>query len=266
MQDIITVVKNLLESSLFRSVFWACVIFIATLVASRLAVRALRHVLRRDESPLPTVSIIANIVRAIIWIIGVSIILDSCFGINTSSVIAALGVGGIAVSLGFQDTLANLIGGLQVTLMGIVKPGDNIEVGSESGVVQDVTWRHTTIQDSMGQTVIVPNSIISTTALVHLLPANRVTVPFTIPRTSTGNDAAKRDAQLTGTDALSQRIIDCAREAASSVSPVVSGPTVYFAEIAELGIRGKVILQVKDAAQVSAAADAIVRALATMLG
>ena len=250
MQDIITVVKGLLESSLFRSIFWACVIFIATLVASRLAVRALRHVLRRDESPLPTVSII----------------LDSCFGINTSSVIAALGVGGIAVSLGFQDTLANLIGGLQVTLMGIVKPGDNIEVGSESGVVQDVTWRHTTIKDSMGQTVIVPNSIISTTALVHLLPANRVTVPFTIPRTSTGDDAAKRDAQLTGTDALSQRIIDCAREAASSVSPVVSGPTVYFAEIAELGIRGKVILQVKDAAQVSAAADAIVRALATMLG
>ena len=73
---------------------------------------------------------------------GASVILDTIFNVNTSSIIAALGVGGIAVSLGFQDTLANLIGGLQVTFMGIVKPGDNIEVGSETGVVQDVSLLH----------------------------------------------------------------------------------------------------------------------------
>ena len=40
--------------------------------------------------------------------------LDSCFGVDTSSLITALGVGGIAVSLGFQDTLSNFIGGLHV--------------------------------------------------------------------------------------------------------------------------------------------------------
>ncbi len=42
--------------------------------------------------------------------------------------------------------------------MGIIKPGDNIEVGGVSGVVQDITWRHTTIEDACGQTIIVPNS------------------------------------------------------------------------------------------------------------
>ena len=175
---------------------------------------------------------------------------------NPSSLITALGVGGIAVSLGFQDTLANLIGGVQVTFMGIVKPGDNIEVGSESGVVQDVSWRHTTIRDALGQTIIVPNSIISTTALVHLLPANRATVPFAIPRAQlgeTGGDAI---------DALSERIVACAREAAGGVSPVVDGPRVFFSEITELGIKGKVILQVEDAGATARAADAIVRAIA----
>ena len=44
----------------------------------------------------------------------------------------ALGIGGIAISLGFQDTLSNLIGGLQVSLLRIIKPGDNIEVGSST--------------------------------------------------------------------------------------------------------------------------------------
>ena len=120
--------------------------------------------LDRDSNPLPSSSIIVNIARGVIWATGASIILDACFGVNANALVAALGVGGIAVSLGFQDTLSNLIGGLQVTFMGIVTPGDNIEVGAERGVVQDVTWRHTTIRDAMGQTVIIPNSIISKTA------------------------------------------------------------------------------------------------------
>ena len=164
------------------SVLWAIALVVATAIVARIASRALRHFLDRDSNPLPSSSIIINIARGVIWATGASIILDACFGVNANALVAALGVGGIAVSLGFQDTLSNLIGGLQVTFMGIVKPGDNIEVGAERGVVQDVTWRHTTIRDTMGQTVIIPNSIISKTALVHLLPASRVAVPFAVPR------------------------------------------------------------------------------------
>ena len=308
MDDILALVAQVTNHPLFRDAFWAVVLTLATFFAAKLAARAVAHVLRNDSNPLPTSSIIINIVRAIIWIIGASIILDSCFNVNTSSLITALGVGGIAVSLGFQDTLSNLIGGLQVTFMGIVKPGDNIEVGSEAGVVQDVSWRHTTIRDSLGQTVIVPNSIISTTALVHLLPANRVAVPFAIPRhyldelerggdTSANalpgdaGDAAPSSlcADATGgarpedagqspidgvtpgnrsssptspIDALSQTICAHAREAAATVSPVVDGPRVFFSEITELGVKGKVILQVEDAAKTAGAADAVVRAIA----
>lgn len=262
MGELFLAFQGIVTNKFFGSVFWGVLIAAVTIVASRFAARAIRHILRRDGNPLPTSSIIVNIVRATIWVIGGSIILDSCFGVNTSSLIAALGVGGIAVSLGFQDTLANLIGGLQVTFMGIVKPGDNIEVGDERGVVQDVTWRHTTIRDNLGQTVIIPNSIISTTALVHLLPANRVIVPFAIPR----EGMAGRETPPEDVDELSRAIEDCAREAAAEVSPVIDGPRVYFAEIAELGIRGKVILQIENASQVAVAADAVVRALARTVG
>ncbi len=159
---------DILGNPWLHKAFWTMVLGAATLLAAKLAARGVSRLLHQDSNPLPTSSIIVNIVRAIIWIMGASVILDTIFNVNTSSIIAALGVGGIAVSLGFQDTLANLIGGLQVTFMGIVKPGDNIEVGSETGVVQDVSWRHTTIRDALGQTVIIPNSIISTTALVRV--------------------------------------------------------------------------------------------------
>ena len=261
MPDALAPVIAWLEQPLVRNVFWAVVLGAVTYAAQHVVARALRHVLRKETNPLPSASIIVNIVRAAIWIVGGSIILDNCFGINANALVAALGVGGIAVSLGFQDTLSNLIGGLQVTFMGIVSPGDNIEVGAESGVVQDITWRHTTIKDSLGQTVVIPNSIISKTALVRLLPANRVVVPFSIARYAEGN------ADLAGDlDALSARIIEATRTAAGGISPVVDGPRVFFSEIAELGIKGKIIFKVENADAVFAAADATVRAVARMLG
>lgn len=271
-----------IEHPLFRRVFWAVVIGGITLLVGRVATRAMKHLLNNDNNSLPTASIIINIVRATIYIVGGSIILDACFSIDASALITALGVGGIAVSLGFQDTLSNLIGGLQVTFMGIVRPGDNIEVGSETGVVQDVTWRHTTIRDSLGQTVIIPNSVISKTALVHLLPASRVAVPFAVSRHVDSAVADAADATETAgkpqrmvsgksqrasrdIDALAAAIVKEAREAAQTVSPITDGPKVFFSEISELGIKGKVIFTIEDASLTSAAADAVVRAIAREL-
>ena len=150
-----------------HNIIWAGILTIGTALAAKVASKTLHHLLNRDDNPLPSSSIFINIARAVIWMIGGSFILDNCFGINANALVAALGVGGIAISLGFQDTLSNLIGGMQVTFMGIIKPGDNIEVGGVSGVVQDITWRHTTIEDACGQTIIVPNSNISKNTLVH---------------------------------------------------------------------------------------------------
>lgn len=240
--------------------FWTVLIAAATVALSQVAAKGLRKLLNLDTVPLPSASIVINIVRAVIWIGGGSIILDGVYGVNTNAIVTALGVGGIAVSLGFQDTLSNLIGGLQVTFMKIVKPGDNIEVGAEAGVVQDITWRHTTIKDSLGQTVIVPNSVISKNALVHLLPANRVAVPFAVQRLrEDGSDIA------VSLDAFADELAAVARDAADGVSPVTSEPSVFFSEVTEFGIKGKIILQVEDAAQTSRAADAIVRAIAGRL-
>ena len=258
MPSILSPINDFLSDPRVRGVIWAVVIAAVTWLVARVAAKSLRHLLNRDSNPLPSASIIVNIARASIWIAGGSIILDACFGINANALVAALGVGGIAVSLGFQDTLSNLIGGLQVTFMGIVSPGDNIEVGSESGVVQDISWRHTTIKDPMGQTVVVPNSIISKTALTHLLPANRVAVPFTVAR-------YRDDGALVDLDGLADALARAAGAAADGVSPVVQMPLVLYSEIAELGVRGKVIFEVEDAGKTSLAADAAVRAITPLL-
>ena len=212
-----------------HNIIWAGILAIGTAVAAKVASKTLYHLLNRDDNPLPSSSIFINIARAVIWMIGGSFILDNCFGINANALVAALGVGGIAISLGFQDTLSNLIGGMQVTFMGIIKPGDNIEVGGVTGVVQDITWRHTTIEDACGQTIIVPNSNISKNTLVHLMPFGRVAVPVAVKDTS----------KWASLDALADELTDAPRPRCFPSLALTRSRTCSLARSATLASRAK---------------------------
>mgnify|MGYP000497302765 CR=1 FL=1 len=245
-------ILHFFEQRWVHNIIWAVILVIVTAIAAKVASKTLRHLLNRDDNPLPASSIFINIARAVIWMIGGSFILDNCFGINANALVAALGVGGIAISLGFQDTLSNLIGGMQVTFMGIIKPGDNIEVGGVSGVVQDITWRHTTIEDACGQTIIVPNSNISKNTLVHLMPFGRVVVPVAV------KDTSKWDSL----DALADELACATKVAVSPISGFDKEPYVLFSEIGDFGIKGKIIFIVSDDSTTFTAADACIRAIA----
>lgn len=238
---------NLLGKALIAGIL-LCVLAVLT----HLAVTWLHRFMQRDNVPLPETSILDNIVRAVIWSVGLCFILASCFNVNVSAIVAALGVGGIALSLGLQDTLKNLIGGIQVSFMRIIQPGDNIQVGTSTGIVQDVTWRHTTITNRSGETVIIPNSVISTTAVTHLPPPERVVVPFVM--------TAKVDMDL-----IANQLTEIARATAEEYAQVMQDPVVLFTEVIEGGINGKVTVLLDDASVATATSDAITRAIAPIL-
>ncbi|CAM2743615.1 mechanosensitive ion channel family protein [Slackia exigua] len=240
------------ESEFARDLLMAVVIVIVTAALAHVAAKALRHLLDKDATPLPSTSLIVNVVRGAIWAIGISVMLDACFDVNVNALVTALGVGGVALSLGLKDTLSNFIGGLQMTLMGIVVPGDHIEVGGDAGVVQDVNWRHTTISNRLGETVVIPNSVIATTALVQLPPAERVSVPFAVTGDAHDMRAVKRDIEAS------------AKQAAESVCPITEGPHASFSEITEYGFKGKLALSIDDPAHANDVIDAVITAIAPM--
>lgn len=248
--SVIALAERITNNELAADVLVAAVILIITAAIAHLVTKALRHFLSRDEVELPNSSIVVNIARGVVWIIGICTMLDTCFGVNVNAAIAALGVGGIALSLGFQDTLSNLIGGIQVTFMRLVAPGEYIEVGTESGIVQDVTWRHTRIRNLVGEEIVIPNSVISKTALVHKLNLCALAVPFSVTAT---------DEPL---DDIAARISETARVAAEQVCPVEGEVKVRFSEITEYGFKGKVLMTVSEYEQVPAVTDAVVRAIA----
>ncbi len=231
-----------------------CAIIVAvTALASFLITRFIRSIMGKGKIKLPQSTIFVNVVRIVVWTIGVSIILGSCFNINVGALFTALGIGGIAISLGFQDTLSNLIGGLQVSVTGLVKPGDHITVGANTGVVRDVTWRHTSIVNGAGQLIVIPNSVINNQALVKLRPVSYVSLPLfvtTVPEQG-------------GLDAVATDMENAANQAFLMAGIAMKKPaTVTFGGMGEASFKGTLAFAVADSRHASHATDLAMRAIA----
>ena len=83
----------------------------------------------------------------------------SVLNIPISPILAGLGIGGLAVALAVQPTLANFFAGTYVVTEGELNIGDYIELqGGPSGYVVEVGWRSTKIRSMHNNLVIIPNS------------------------------------------------------------------------------------------------------------
>jgi small-conductance mechanosensitive channel len=243
-------VDQLASKSLLSSIIIAAIIVVITGVLVHVITRVLRDMIARNSHDISGGTIFLNIIRAAIWLLGLSSALSICFDVDVSALIAALGVGGIAVSLGFRDTIANLIGGLQVSIMGIVKPGDHIRVGSLKGVVKDITWRQTEVLAADGHRFFVPNSVINAQTLEKFAAPNNARIPVVI-----ANDGRNMDNVVAA-------IESAALDAALSKGEVAKAPRLLLSAVTDAGISGTIVYAMEDEAVVDATTDAIIRATA----
>lgn len=80
------------------------------------------------------------------------------FGVETTSIIAALGAAGLAIGLALQGTLSNVAAGVMIILFRPFKTGDFIAVNGEMGTVKDVTLNTTEIASTGNVQIILPNA------------------------------------------------------------------------------------------------------------
>ena len=93
-----------------------------------------------------------------VYVIGGLLALEA-LGISVSPLIAGLGLGGLAVALAIQPTLANVFAGTYVMTEGVISPGDYIELqGGVAGYVIEVSWRSTRIRTWENNLVVIPNA------------------------------------------------------------------------------------------------------------
>lgn len=100
---------------------------------------------------------LGNIVRYTVLGFAVLIVLNT-FGIQTTSLIAAIGAAGLAIGLALQGTLSNVAAGVMIIIFRPFKMGDFIEVAGEMGTVKDITLNVTELASLGNLKVIIPNS------------------------------------------------------------------------------------------------------------
>jgi small conductance mechanosensitive channel len=88
------------------------------------------------------------------------IMILNIFEVSTASLIAVLGAAGVAVGLALKDTLGNVVAGIGLLLMGILRKGEFIEFGSFIGTVQEINLFTTILETPDGIYISAPNSCI----------------------------------------------------------------------------------------------------------
>jgi MscS family membrane protein len=97
-------------------------------------------------------------------IVGLMLMLHK-MGINASTTLAGLGVGGIAIALAAQKTLENVIGGASLILDGSLRVGDSFKAGNVVGTIEVIGLRSTTVRTPDRTIVTIPNGQIATMTL-----------------------------------------------------------------------------------------------------
>jgi small-conductance mechanosensitive channel len=101
---------------------------------------------RQAERARTTGSVLTSILKAVIWIIAIGMILGE-FGFNLGPVIASAGVIGVAIGLGAQTLVRDILSGIFMLIEDQYGVGDQIKVLEIEGVVEKVGLRITTVRD-----------------------------------------------------------------------------------------------------------------------
>jgi small-conductance mechanosensitive channel len=160
-----------------NQVLTVLLIFVVTVAVARVVAGLMRSVTQSRPGVAGSATIFVNITRVLILAIGFLVVLQT-LGISIAPMLTALGVGGLAVALALQDTLANLFAGIHILASKTVQPGDYIRLSSgEEGYVEDINWRQTTVRSLSNNLVVIPNGELAKTNMTNFMrPEQQLTI------------------------------------------------------------------------------------------
>jgi small-conductance mechanosensitive channel len=218
-----------IASIFILSMCWAISSFLTGLIA-----------LRADpgqEIP-PVNSLIQSLIRIVVLCLGALVILGQ-MGVAITPLLTALGVSSLAVALALQPTLTNLFAGLSILLSHRIRVGDYVELESgQGGVIIDVGWRSTLIEELAGNTFILPNAKFS-----EMLVKN-----YNLPASQHSLSVEVKLAPVVDLE----RAETIAREVARDVQRTVAGaihdyePGVVYKAFGDNGVVMSITLRVRD--------------------
>ncbi|MBL7160779.1 MAG: mechanosensitive ion channel family protein [Candidatus Aenigmarchaeota archaeon] len=190
---------------------------------------------QKDDQFLP---IIKKVVMGVFGFIALLMVLGQ-FGIEITTLVAAMGLGGLAIALALQPTLSNFFSGAYLVMDRPIRIGDYIELDSgERGTVDDIGWRSTKLKIFGDNLLIIPNSKLADAKIInYFYPAK--------PYTFTVNLGVSYASDL---DAVEKVTLQVAREVLKKqgTGRKDGEPFVRFKAFGDSNIDFSVYFQVKE--------------------
>jgi len=150
-------------------IFLTAIIFlILVIVLSRFVKKVATKILHRRDGNTAIATVMASFISIIFISIGIFITL-SILGLNqtVTSLLAGAGILGLVLGLALQDTLSSAIAGIIMTTRKSYKVGDFVESNSYLGTIVELNLRNTTIRQTNGVDVKIPNKLVLGNPLIN---------------------------------------------------------------------------------------------------
>lgn len=154
-------------SATAKASVWAAIYYVLWASSGQVIHRILHHYGLNESIE----QLLKNIISVLIVMLGVASVMSQ-FGFDIVSLVAGLGIVGLAVGFAAQSTLANFIAGITILLEQSFQVGDWINIGDKEGRVILISLRTTHILTRDNITIIVPNSTVASSEIVNLTSKN----------------------------------------------------------------------------------------------
>jgi MscS family membrane protein len=113
------------------------------------------------------VSLVRRFTEVSIFLL-VTLLLLRSLGVDVSTALAGVGIGGLALGLGAQKTFENMFGGISILFDKVVQVGDPCRINNQAGVVEDIGLRSTRLRTGERTLLSIPNGIMASAVLENL--------------------------------------------------------------------------------------------------
>ncbi len=160
----------------------AIAIFVILYLVGRLTRMLVLWAMRRGKADRQVRTLVRNLITVTTYVVAVISALV-VYGVNVAVILTAAGLGTVAIGLAFQDLLRNVLAGIWLLLEQPFRLGDTITVMDQTGAVQNITLRTTTLRTGVGELAILPNLTVFTGIVINTThyDTRRLTVGVRIP-------------------------------------------------------------------------------------
>ncbi len=133
--------------------------------------KILRKSLEKNHADTGLIQFLDSLVKYGLYIILALTILQR-FGVQTTSIVAAIGSVGVAIGLALQGSLSNFAGGVIILLIKPFKVGDYVIQGSLEGTVSEIQLFYTTLSTPDNRKIVIPNGQLADNSLINATAAD----------------------------------------------------------------------------------------------